>query len=164
MRKHRLLVVLSAILGFAACVAGPAGHAGAAPQTPEQAIREVLLSQQEAWNRADVDAFLTGYWNSEELSFSGSNGITRGFAGVRERYKKGYPDQQAMGKLEFSGLEIRPLGPDAALVLGRWHLTRTIGDVGGVFSLVFRRFPEGWRIIHDHTSVVAPSSDSQNEH
>ncbi len=163
MHKHRLLVVLMAI-GFAACLAGSTGHAGAAPQAPEQAIRAVLLSQEEAWNRADVDAFLTGYWNSEELSFSGSNGITRGFAGVRERYEQGYPDQQAMGKLEFSGLEIRLLGPDAALVLGCWHLTRAIGDVGGVFSLVFRRFPEGWLIIHDHTSVVAPSSDSQNKH
>ncbi len=60
-----------------------------------------------------------------------------------------------MGKLDFSGLEVRTLGPDAALVLGHWHLAREKGDIGGVFSLVFQRFPEGWRIIHDHTSVVA---------
>ena len=64
-----------------------------------------------------------------------------------------YPDKQTMGELDFSGLEIRPLGPTAALVLGQWHLKRQAGDVGGVFSLVFQRFPDGWRIIHDHTSA-----------
>ncbi len=97
---------------------------------------------------------LQGYWRSDELTFSGSSGVARGFDAVRKRYLKSYPDRQAMGKLDFSGLEIRLLGPEAALVLGKWHLTRE-KDVGGVFSLVFQRFPEGWRIIHDHTSVVA---------
>jgi uncharacterized protein (TIGR02246 family) len=121
------------------------------------AIEAVLSAQQRAWNDGDVDAFLEGYWHSDELTFSGSSGVARGFNAVRERYQKSYPDRQAMGKLDFSGLEIRVLGLDAALVLGRWHLTREKGDVGGVFSLVFQRFPEGWRIIHDHTSVVPTS-------
>jgi len=70
------------------------------------------------------------------------------------RYKEHYPNREAMGQLEFSGLEIRFLGQEAALVLGHWHLTRQKGDVEGVFSLVFEHFPEGWRIIHDHTSEV----------
>ena len=105
-----------------------------------------------------MDAFLEGYWHSDELTFSGVQGISRGFSAVRERYQKSYPDQQAMGTLGFSGLEIRLLGPEAALVLGHWHLTREKGDIGGVFSLVFQRFPEGWRIIHDHTSVVPASA------
>ncbi len=122
------------------------------------AIEAILSAQQKAWNDGNVDAFLEGYWHSDELTFSGSSGVARGFNAVRERYQKSYPDRQAMGKLDFSGLEIRALGPDAALVLGHWHLAREKGDVGGVFSLVFQRSPEGWRIIHDHTSVVPASA------
>jgi len=119
------------------------------------AIRKVLTEQQTAWNRGDVDAFLEGYWRSPELTFSGSSGMARGWDGVLARYKKSYPDRATMGQLTFSELEFRFLGPDAALVLGHWHLARRNGDVGGVFSLVCQRFAEGWRIVHDHTSAVA---------
>ena len=119
-----------------------------------RAIRAILTFQQAAWNRGDIPAFLQGgYWNSPELTFAGSDGIVRGYDGLLERYQKHYPDKKAMGELEFSGTEIRQLGPEAALVLGHWHLKRQSDEVGGVFSLVFQRFPEGWRIIHDHTSA-----------
>jgi ketosteroid isomerase-like protein len=121
------------------------------------AILEVLKNQQSSWNKGGVDAFLEGYWHSPDLTFSGANGTARGWGAVRARYKKKYADRQAMGQLDFSALEFRFLGPDAALVLGHWHLTRAQGDVGGVFSLVWQRFPEGWRIIHDHTSAVEPA-------
>ena len=117
-------------------------------------ITAVLTAQQAAWNRGDVDAFIVGYWESPELTFSGSGGVARGFEGVRARYKKNYPDKAAMGELAFSDLEFHFLGPDAALVLGKWHLKRENGDVGGVFSLVWQRFSDGWKIIHDHTSTV----------
>ena len=120
-----------------------------------QAISAVLNAQQTAWNRGDVDAFLVGYWHSPELTFSGSSGVARGWDEVLTRYKKNYPDRAAMGQLDFSDLEFRFLGPDAALVLGRWHLKRETDDLGGVFTLVWQRFPEGWKIIHDHTSAVA---------
>jgi uncharacterized protein (TIGR02246 family) len=118
------------------------------------AITAVLQAQQSAWNHADVDKFLEGYWHSSDLTFSGTNGIAHGWDAVLARYKKNYPDQAAMGHLEFSGLEFRFLGKDAALVLGHWRLVRAQGDIGGVFSLVWQHFPDGWRIIHDHTSVV----------
>lgn len=121
-----------------------------------EAISAVLRAQQSAWNRADVDAFLEGYWRSPELTFSGSNGVARGWDAVLARYKKSYPDRAAMGQLSFSDLEFRLLGPDAALVLGKWHLQREKDELGGVFTLVWQRFPEGWKIIHDHTSAVAP--------
>jgi uncharacterized protein (TIGR02246 family) len=150
------------LLGFFACSQGPI-YAGESRdrEADRRAINAVLVAQQEAWNRGDVDAFLTGYWRSEELTFSGSGGISRGWNEVLARYRKTYPDRAAMGTLDFSGLEFRFLGVDNALVLGRWHLKRAgekggeNGDIGGVFSLVWQRFPEGWRIIHDHTSAVA---------
>lgn len=125
-------------------------------EADRKAITAVLNAQQSAWNRGDVDAFLVGYWHSSELSFSGSSGVSRGWDGVLARYKKNYPDRAAMGQLDFSDLEFRFLGPDAALVLGHWHLKRE-NEVGGVFSLVWQRFPDGWKIIHDHTSAVVPA-------
>ena len=124
-------------------------------QTSENsALTAVLSKQQTAWNQGDVVAFMGGYWNSPELTFAGSNGVTRGYAQVLSHYQQSYPNQDAMGHLEFTELEVHSLGERAALVLGNWHLTRKTGDVGGVFSLVFQRFPEGWKIVHDHTSVV----------
>jgi uncharacterized protein (TIGR02246 family) len=123
-------------------------------QADRAAIQSVLDAQQIAWNKGDVDAFVSSYWHSPELTFSGSSGVSRGYDGVLARYKKNYPDRATMGQLDFSQLEFRFLGPDAALVLGRWHLKRDKGDIGGVFSLVWQRFPEGWKIIHDHTSAV----------
>jgi beta-aspartyl-peptidase (threonine type) len=135
---------------------------GPAPAQPSgeriadrEAISSVLRAQQSAWNHADVDAFLEGYWHSPELTFSGSSGVARGWDGVLARYKKNYPDRSAMGQLNFSDLEFRFLGPDAAIVLGKWHLQREKDELGGVFTLVWQRFPEGWKIIHDHTSTVA---------
>ena len=119
------------------------------------AIRAVLDEQKVAWNRGDVVAFMQGYWNAPELSFAGSTGFVRGWENVTTRYRSRYPDQASMGKLDFSDLEVRTLGPDAALVLGKWHVQRASDDVGGIFSLVFQRFPEGWKIVHDHTSALA---------
>ena len=135
-------------------------HAALCPATDANnhdraAMEDFLTRQQAAWNRGDLDAFVEGYWHSSDLTFSGVNGTVRGYDGVLDRYKKAYADRDAMGQLQFSGVEFRFLGSDAALVLGHWHLTRSKGDIGGVFSLVFQRFPEGWRIIHDHTSTVA---------
>jgi beta-aspartyl-peptidase (threonine type) len=138
---------------FAAVAVRRAGAVAVGERQADQAaIEHILREQQAAWNRGDVDAFLEGYWRSPELSFSGTGGITRGWDGVRERYKTHYADRAAMGELDFSDLEFRFLGPDAALVLGRWHLKRAPGDIGGVFSLVWQKFPNGWKIIHDHTS------------
>ena len=156
MRILRVIAIPAALLWLCASVAqartpGAASDERASDRT---AIVKILEAQQDHWNRGNVDAFLEGYWHSPDLTFSGSGGIARGWDGVRARYKKNYPDRAAMGHLDFSGLEFRFLGKDAALVLGHWHLARAQGDIGGVFSLVWQRFPEGWRIIHDHTSAV----------
>ena len=160
MRTNRRWVVLAGVVmamgAFLSAQHGAFAKPAEERAADREAIHAVLRAQQAAWNRGDVDAFLVGYWHSPELTFSGSSGVSRGWDGVMARYKKTYPDRAAMGQLDFSELEFRFLGTDAALVLGKWHLKRESGDVGGVFSLVFQRFPEGWKIIHDHTSAVAP--------
>jgi ketosteroid isomerase-like protein len=155
MRRQLTFVTVALILGCGFLVAsGVVGKASRSQDSDRAAITEALLAQQSAWNRGDVDAFMIGYWRSPELTFSGSSGVSRGWDGVLTRYKKTYPDRAAMGQLDFSALEIRFLGPDAALMLGQWHLKREKDEPGGVFSLVWQRFPEGWKILHDHTSAV----------
>ena len=135
----------------------PVGVAKASGHTRDGApdeITQVLTLQQTAWNNGDIPGFMRGYWESSELSFSGSDGVSRGWDKVLARYKQNYPDKAAMGHLDFTDVEVRTLSDAAALVLGKWHLKRATGDIGGVFTLVFQQFPEGWKIIHDHTSQV----------
>ena len=139
-------------------VAGSA-TARRATQPAKFQIRAVLDAQVEAWNRGDVEAFMQGYRNSPSTSFVTSTGILRGWETVLARYKKTYPDRGAMGTLTFSDLEINVLSPNAAYVVGRWQLRREHDRPGGVFTLIFRKFPEGWRIVHDHTTAFKPQSD-----
>ena len=157
-RRGPLIVALLLIVLVAGIRIVAAAHKQAdAREEDRAAIQKILIEQQSAWNVGDINAFLQAYWHSPELTFSGSSGVARGWEGVAARYRKNYPDRAAMGQLEFSDLEFRFLGRDAALVLGRWHLAREKnGDTGGVFSLVWQKFPEGWRIVHDLTSVDEP--------
>ncbi len=127
-------------------------------ETDRDAILAVLTAQQTDWNKGDIRGFMEGYWNSSELTFAGTRGFTRGWQPVMSRYEKNYADKAAMGTLDFSELEIRKLGQDTALVLGKWHLQRQAGDIGGIFTLVFQKFPEGWRIVHDHTTQSPPET------
>jgi len=126
------------------------GQAG----TPEAAIRKVLQSQVEAWNRHDLAAFMAGYWNSPELTFFSGATVTHGWQPTLERYRQKYQSPGAeMGKLEFQDLQVEMLGSKAAFVRGKFLLTLSDGkQPHGLFTLVFREFPEGWRIIHDHSS------------
>jgi len=124
----------------------------------DSALRSLLQMQVDAWNRGDISAFMEGYWKSDATAFVSSSGVSRGWQTLLDRYRRSYPNRAAMGQLQFSDLEITPLGPDAALILGRWQLVHETDRPGGVFTLIARRFPDGWRIIHDHTSSVpAPS-------
>jgi uncharacterized protein (TIGR02246 family) len=120
----------------------------------QQAIRKVLSDQQAAWNRHDLEAFMAGYWHSEELTFFSGSHETQGWQGALDRYKKSYQSAgHEMGKLEFSNLRIQMLAPDAAFVRGEFHLTMSDGKTPhGLFTLMFRKFPEGWKIVHDHSS------------
>jgi ketosteroid isomerase-like protein len=149
-----LSLVLTAVLIIAAPQSDPLTTASS-DSSAESAIRAVLNEQVIAWNRADIRAFMQGYWESADVTFASSAGVARGWKAVLDRYRQRYKDAQAMGHLDFTILEIHPLGNDAAFVLGRWHLQRATDELGGVFTLVFQRFPEGWRIVHDHTSADA---------
>jgi ketosteroid isomerase-like protein len=115
----------------------------------------VLHAQQEAWNRHDLEGFMAGYWNSPDLTFFSGAQRTSGWQGALDRYRKNYQEQgKEMGTLEFSELQIEPLSADAAFVRGAWHLTMSDGKTPhGLFTLIFKKFPDGWKIVHDHTSA-----------
>jgi len=153
-------LLLASFLGaiFVAATGKPHSASDKASDTGRAAILAVLTAQQSDWNKGDIRGFMGGYWNSPDLTFAGTRGFTRGWQPVLARYEKSYADKAAMGTLDFSELEIRQLAPDAALVLGKWHLHRQAGDVGGIFTLVFQKFPEGWRIVHDHTTQSPPET------
>ncbi|PYK37918.1 MAG: DUF4440 domain-containing protein [Verrucomicrobia bacterium] len=148
LRRISLLILAATVFGSAA----------AAAAEPTAEICEILHAQQRAWNRGDIDGFMSGYARSRSTIFVSEDTVTRGWQTVRNRYKKKYSDREKMGTLAFSDLEITPLGPSAAIVIGRWQLKRKIDKPHGRFTLVFRHLTEGWRIVHDHTSAAAPSS------
>jgi beta-aspartyl-peptidase (threonine type) len=119
-----------------------------------KAIREVLDHQTAAWNKGDLEGFMAGYWKSPNLTFFSGGDKTKGWQATIERYRKKYQTGEAkMGKLTFSELEIEVLGPSSAWVRGRWQVARGKETLGGLFTLIFKKLPEGWRIVHDHTSA-----------
>lgn len=138
-------VSLALILLANAVLNGPA---------PEQAaIQRVLDDQAVAWNKGDLVGFMKGYLESEQLSFFSGNHKTRGWKATLERYQKKYQGTgKEMGKLSFDELSIEMLGNDHALVRGRFRLQLPSDHPTGIFTLVMRKTPAGWRIIHDHTS------------
>ena len=129
---------------------------------PEQApnsvaeIQSILTAQQDAWNRGDIDSFMNGYARSPSTVFVSEDEVRRGWETVRDRYHMRYSDRAKMGTLSFSEIEVTMLSPDAAVVLGRWKLKRENDEPHGRFTLIFKRLPEGWRIVHDHTSAAPP--------
>ena len=156
--KRTPLFILASIAVFLAVVLSPQLRAKDPTSDAEKNIRAALNAQAAAWNRGDIEGFMAGYWKSEKTTFLSSSGVSRGWQALLDRYKRGYPDKKTMGTLAFSELEINLLGNNAAFIIGRWALDREkdgkLDHPGGVFTLVARKFPEGWRIVSDHTSSV----------
>jgi rhomboid family GlyGly-CTERM serine protease len=116
-------------------------------------VEDVLARQREAWNRGDLAGYMEGYARTPDLVFTSGGKIRRGWDEAKASYQARYGEDRAgMGQLGFEILSVQPVGADGAIVLGRWRLTDTPQAGSGVFSVVLERRPEGWRIVHDHTS------------
>ena len=115
-------------------------------------IEKVMALQEKAWNEGNIEQFMQGYWNSDSLSFVSKNKVTFGWKATLENYKKTYPDKETMGKLTFTLIKREKLGPKNYLVIGKWHLQRSKDEVGGHFSLTWKKIKGKWLIISDHTS------------
>lgn len=115
-------------------------------------IRGILDRQTQAWNRGDKEAFMHGYWESDSLMFIGKNGVTYGYNKTLNNYRRNYPDTAAMGKLTFHIMEVKRLSDNHYFVLGKWMLQRSIGNLNGHYTLLFRKINGEWVIVADHSS------------
>ena len=118
----------------------------------ETAMRNAMAAQVKAWNNGDINGFMQTYWESDSLWFIGSTAPTHGWQTTLENYKKNYPDTATMGKLAFNLINLKKLSPDYYFVIGKWHLRKSVGDVGGYFTLLFKKINSKWVIVVDHTS------------
>lgn len=147
-----VLTVTMTLLGWAALSSKEPRRAEAV--VAKQAVQQVLDSQAAAWNKGDLEGFMAGYWKSPDLTFFSGKDRTRGWQATIERYRKKYQSEgRKMGKLTFSAVEIEVLGPASAWVRGRWQVVRGKETLSGLFTLIFKKLPQGWRIVHDHTSA-----------
>jgi len=121
-------------------------------QSDSTTISKNLFIQRDCWNKGDIDCFMETYWKSDSLKFIGKDGITYGWDATNERYKKRYPDKSHLGTLSFEVLEMESLGPNMMMLVGSWGLKREMGDVGGHFTLIWKRMFGAWVIVTDHTS------------
>jgi beta-aspartyl-peptidase (threonine type) len=152
----RATLLSAALLALAACRAAPPAR------DDVEALLAVVEAQEAAWNAGSVEAFMAaGYWESDELTFLSGGDWTRGYRTVLDRYRERYTEGGAeMGRLTFSHLEAERLSEDHGLVRGQWKLEFASAEPQvGLFTLLLRRLPEGWRIVHDHTSIGAPSGE-----
>ena len=153
------LIKLALRIGVAIVLVTTVGGASRHKRAPEPSavreIRAVLDRQVGAWNRRDLEGFMRGYWHSPDLTFYSGGTVVSGWESTLDRYRKRYQSEgNDMGKLDFSELRIELLGPSAAFVRGRFHLRMTTGESSGIFTLTFRKFADGWKIVHDHTSTA----------
>ena len=158
--SHRLRRRLAT---FCTCIMLFAGGGSAVAATPADAITAVLNAQTAAWNRGDLEAFMQGYWNSPDVVFTSRGRVRRGWQATLNSYREHYgTSPESMGRLEFSDLEVHPLAPNVAWVLGRWTLSGGDADSTGVFTLLFSRIAGSWRIVMDHSSANEPVTSTDD--
>ena len=127
-------------------------HTLSAQSADELQVKKILADQTEAWNRGNIDDFMKGYWHNDSLMYVGKSGISYGYKNTLENYKKNYNSPEKMGKLFFTLLSVKRLSPSYYFVTGKWFLKRSAGDVGGYYTLLFRKINGSWFIITDHSS------------
>lgn len=152
--NRKMLYALAPLAAVAAVVFGYQGRVPKAgkPDREIAAVRAVIETQQAAWNRGDIEAFMAGYAKEDSITFVSGDTVTHGWQTVLDRYKKNYDSPAKMGKLTFSELDIKPLSEFYMMATGRFQLAREGDEPRGRFTLIFRRTVAGWRIVHDHTS------------
>lgn len=118
----------------------------------ETTILQILAQQEKAWNEGDLNQFMHGYWENDSLVFVGKNGVTYGYENTLANYKKNYATKEQMGRLKFTILSVQALGKKYFSIIGKWELTRTVGNLGGHYTLLLKKIKGQWKIIADHSS------------
>jgi uncharacterized protein (TIGR02246 family) len=145
--------ILLTLFFFAALVMVSASQTKIKPsEADEKMVRDLMQMQENAWNGGNIEEFMTAYWKSSDLVFIGTKGITYGWLATLERYKKNYPDTVTMGKLKYDIQELTQIEKNTVFLIGKYTLTRSIGNVSGMFTLVLKKIKGKWLIISDHSS------------
>lgn len=152
MRRILSLFLAAMGLGLAGCGGTHSISPGASVASVQTGVRATLDAQVDAWNAGSIRGFMEGYVRSDSLTFLSGGSVRRGWEEALYAYVRGYPDTDAMGTLAFEEITVRPLAPGRALVWGRWRLQRADDAPSGLFTLIMAETPEGWRVMHDHTS------------
>ena len=150
--RSNLLALHSTLLALGSALLASSSLAQSNDSSGSQ-IRHLLELQSSAWNRGDIAGYMDGYWKSDSLIFTSGGTVSRGWQATFDKYARKYDTKENMGTLVFSEVEVTILSDRSAWVLGRWELKRTTDHPHGIFTLVLRKFPEGWKIVHDHTSM-----------
>ena len=150
MRFFKAFLIITTVLILSACKTQKISSSNY--ETSKTEITTMLLQTARDWSKGDLEAFMQGYLKSDNLKFIGSRGITYGWQQTLDNYKKGYPTKEHMGKLTFNLLEFDQLANDVFLVIGEFHLKRTVGDADGMFSIILKNINGEWKIIADHSS------------
>jgi beta-aspartyl-peptidase (threonine type) len=154
MRRSFLRLTLSALVVFLLAAASAAPQTPAAGPAEREAILAALNASAAEWNKGNLDGYMGVYWNSPDLTFSSGANTTRGYQAALDRYKRNYqaPGRE-MGRLDYRDVQVDILCADTAFVRGSWHLAQSGGkEPHGVFTLLLRKLPGGWKIVHDHSS------------
>jgi len=143
MRPYNIIILLFVGWGFNAC---------SYQEKDVKEIHGVLEDQVDSWNKGDLEGYMQGYWDNEDLIFTGGKGINRGWQETLVRYKESYPDKQAMGELSFNDLDVQLISSESAFAVGEWRLVRIADTLNGRFTLIWRKINGHWFIIADHSS------------
>ncbi len=154
-KRVKAIIAIAVVVSFGAIFSVDAKQKRLRESPEVKKIKSVLDRQVEAWNRRDLEGFMNGYWQSDSLTFySGGVGVS-GWKTTLDRYRNRYQSAgNEMGQLDFSDIQIELLGPTSAFVRGHWRLKMSASEPGGLFTLVFRRMGDSWKIVHDHTSSL----------
>lgn len=154
-RRLKILAALVLVFATFACASAPAARRF--ETMDRSAVTDVLAKQADTWNKGDLAGYMEGYAKIDTLVFTSSGKVRLGWQATFGTYQKKYGSAPAtMGKLVFEIQQIDALGADGAVVLGTWTLTESEHPGTGIFTVILERRPEGWRIIHDHTSLAMP--------
>ena len=152
MKNRTLFLILSIFFISSIIYSQKIDSSSSTYESSKKEITTMMLQQAEDWSKGDIEAFMQGYIKSESLKFVGSKGLTYGWQQTFENYKNNYPTKEHTGTLTFKLLEFDQLADDVFLVIGEFHLKRTVGDANGMFSIILKRLKGEWKIIADHSS------------
>lgn len=151
--RVKAIIAIAVVISFGAIFSVSAGQKKLRESPEVKKIKAVLDRQVEAWNNHDLEGFMSGYWQSDDLTFYSGGSNVSGWKTTLDRYRNRYQSAgNEMGHLDFSDVRIEMLGSTGAFVRGHWRLKMAASEPGGLFTLVFRRMGNGWKIVHDHTS------------